>query len=291
MKKNRRLFSSDGSLCQQIQSCLRAVCLVASALCLGLLFSKNSCKCQAAEFADLKITFVYDATEPPVRRRLTPLGDPSCLPESMMPLSETLIVDVETMGIQNVAMYLDPKNSDWVARELHDKLRKPPDKPSLMDVHDCVFEPHILIARVGQKMKLNNSDIYGHNPHFVFFANGPESRMHPPGRSVEFEFAHAEKAPSPVRCNIHPWMQAYVLVFDHPYTAISDRQGVLKIEKLPAGKTIHFKVWHESMEKSIEQVTLQGKPTVWQKGNLQLTLKPGANDLGIVKISPSQFKK
>ncbi len=250
----------------------------------------STSRAEDSDWADLQIAFLYDAPEHPPRKRIAPLAGENCIPESLMPLSEELIIDPDTMGIQNVVMYLDPKISSFAADDIHPELRRPPSEPSILDARGCAFEPHIFISRAGQKLRLMNSDEYGHNPNFNFFANDFETRMHPPGHSVELEFSKSEKAPSPIHCNIHPWMRAYVIVFDHPYTGISNHQGVLKIEKLPAGRPIHFKVWHESMEKSIDRVTLQDKPALWPKGNMQWTLQSGTNDLGIVKIKPEMFK-
>jgi hypothetical protein len=244
-----------------------------------------------AHWADLRIQFIYDAPEPPPRKRIAPLDGENCIPESLMPLSEVLIVDPETMGIENIVLYLDPKNRSITKNDIHPDLRRPPAEPSVLDARGCAFEPHVFISQAGQKLRLMNSDQFGHNPNFNFFANDLETRMHPPGHTVELEFSKSEKAPSPIHCNIHPWMRAYVLVFDHPYTGISDRQGVLKIEKLPAGVPIDFKVWHESMEKSIDQVTLQDEPTLWPKGIVRWTLQPGMNDMGVVKIKPEIFKR
>lgn len=256
----------------------------------GLLATIPLPNAKAAEWADLRVTFVYEASEAPNRKRIAPLADATCMPESMMPLSEEFIVDPITMGIQNVALYIDSKNSGLQKSDTHPALQSVPSEPASLEIRKCVFEPHIFISRVGQKLKLINSDEYGHNPNFIFFANDPESRMQPPGQSVEIELANSEKTPSPIRCNIHPWMQAYVLVFDHPYTGVSDQHGVVNIEKLPAGKAITFKIWHESMAKSIDEVSFNGMPTIWPKGNFQLTLAPGMNDLGAIKIKPDEFK-
>ncbi len=274
----------------------RRSCVQVFAFCVGhvafvLVSVSSTLKAADSDWADLQITFVYDAPDAPVRKRIAPLEGENCIPASLMPFSEELIVDPDTRGIQNVVMYLDPKNPSVLATDIPPELRRPPEEPSVMDARDCVFEPHVFISRAGQKLRLMNSDVYGHNPNFNFFANDAETRMHPPGHTVELEFSESERAPSPIHCNIHPWMRAYVLVFDHPYTGISNHQGVLRIEKLPVGKPIHFKVWHESMEKSIDRVTFQEKPTLWPKGLVQWTLQSGMNDLGVVRINPDIFKK
>ena len=49
----------------------------------------------------------------------------------------------------------------------------------------------------------------------------------------------------PVNCNIHPWMQAHILIQDHPYMAVSGEDGTFEIKNLPAGKQ-NFLFWHES---------------------------------------------
>ena len=65
---------------------------------------------------------------------------------------------------------------------------------------------------------------------------------------------------------------------------------IAKIEKLPAGMDLDFKLWHESQDRSIEEVSLSGKKEKWTKGSVKLTLKEGANDLGTLLIKPERFK-
>ena len=72
---------------------------------------------------------------------------------------------------------------------------------------------------------------------------------------------------------------------------ISDEAGKIKIEKLPAGVALDFKIWHETQDKSIEEISLGGKKETWKKGLVQLTLKEGVNDLGVLLIKPDRFKK
>ena len=39
-----------------------------------------------------------------------------------------------------------------------------------------------------------------------------------------------------VKCNLHPWMNAWIHVFDHPYFAVTDADGKFEIKNAPAGK-------------------------------------------------------
>ena len=47
------------------------------------------------------------------------------------------------------------------------------------------------------------------------------------------------------KCDVHPWMFAYVGVVDHPYFAVTDKDGNYKITGLPAGdytvEAVHLK--------------------------------------------------
>ena len=57
-----------------------------------------------------------------------------------------------------------------------------------------------------------------------------------------------------IRCEVHPWMTAYIMVTEHPYHAVSDIYGEYELSDVPPG-VYQLKVWHESLgtqEKRIE---------------------------------------
>ena len=248
---------------------------------------------QAQEWADLQLTIIYDAPKAPDRTPVDMSRDGECVKAhgDVKPLSEELIVDPGTMGIKNIALYPDTKKSGLELTDVHPDLKKAAAEPVVLDNNKCVFIPHVFSVRPGQTIKVLNSDQTGHNANFGFFQNEAINATVPPGGSKDIPVALGERAPTPVECNIHPWMKAHILIFDLPYSGVSDEKGVLKISKLPAGKPITFKIWHEKSDKSIDQVTFAGKEVEWTKGNFELTLKPGMNDLGVVKIKPTEFKQ
>ncbi len=241
----------------------------------------------AQKWADLTMTVLLDG-EVPKPKQVTVNADAICMQNKIM--SEDLVVDPATKAIANIVFMIDSKKTKLEPKQLHPDLQKvPSDKPS-MDNLKCAFVPHIMTMRAGQTLLVKNSDQTGHNAKFNFFKNEEVNPMIPVGGSKEIVTTLEEPTPTKVECSIHPWMSGYVIVAAHPYVGISDAAGKIKIEKLPAGIELDFKLWHESQDKSIEDVSLSGKKEKWTKGSVKLTLKEGANDLGTLLIKPERFK-
>ena len=59
----------------------------------------------------------------------------------------------------------------------------------------------------------------------------------------------------PVKCNIHPWMKAYVGVISHPYFAVTGDDGSFELKDLPPGDYT-IQVWHEKYGTQEQQVTV-----------------------------------
>ena len=78
-----------------------------------------------------------------------------------------------------------------------------------------------------------------------------------------------------------------MLVRDDPYFAVTDENGRLEIENLPTGQWT-FQVWHE--KGTISRVTRDGETDVWKRGRFTITIEPGENDLGEIKVSPKLFE-
>lgn len=110
--------------------------------------------------------------------------------------------------------------------------------PVVMDQKSCVYVPQILAVQTGQKMLVKNSDPVLHNVHTQPTVDGnKESNMAqmPGGADMSFTFDKAEPFVK-FKCDVHPWMFAWVSVFDHPYFAVSGKDGTFKIANVPPGK-------------------------------------------------------
>ena len=61
-------------------------------------------------------------------------------------------------------------------------------------------------------------------------------------------------------CQIHPWMQAYLGVYDHPYFMVTDADGRFTLKDVPPG-TYVVEAWHERFGSRTANVTLGPKET------------------------------
>jgi plastocyanin len=255
---------------------------LAATLAASLLVSTSS----AQDWADVTIKFVLDGA-PPALPELNTSADAFCAKQKIA--SERLLVNKDNKGIANMVFMVDAKITKLASDQIHPSLRDVPATKPVLDNVNCQFVPHVFHVRAGQTIEVKNTDQTGHNAKFVFFNNDEWNQVVPTGGSKTLTVKKAESGPSKVECNIHPWMNAYHVVTDHPYVGISDANGVVKIEKLPVGTELTFKMWHESQNK-FDEVSVNGKSDSWKKGNVKFTLKAGANDLGTVSLKPDKFK-
>src|SRR5205823_14313487 len=109
----------------------------------------------------------------------------------------------------------------------------------------CVFKPHVLGVMTGAKITLKSSDPVNHNINAKLQRNSSFNSILAPGGKSEFDPKTGERGPIPVTCDIHPWMQAYWLVLDSPYFAVTDDKGNFEIKNAPAG-TQKVVVWQEA---------------------------------------------
>lgn len=113
-----------------------------------------------------------------------------------------------------------------------------PSEPVVLDQRGCVFEPHVLVARVGAPVSLRNSDPLSHNVH-VRPSNPANDAVNltlaPSAKESALLFAVPELA-IPVRCDIHPWMQAVLHVVEDPFYALSGANGAFELRGLSAGE-------------------------------------------------------
>lgn len=124
------------------------------------------------------------------------------------------------------------------------------------DQGGCQYSPHVFAVRVGQTLKILNPDGTLHNVHAFAKVNAEFNEAMPQFRTeLEKVFDQAETTPFAVKCDVHPWMNAWAAVFDHPYFAVTGSDGAFTIGNLPAG-TYELEIWHERLPPQTHTVTV-----------------------------------
>ena len=165
-------------------------------------------------------------------------------------------------GVGNVVVWLEPSDGHYFASD----PAKPtwPEKVELSQP-PCMFIPHVSWAMPtvlteadgpkkpvpsGQKFFVSNTAAVSHNTKWEGGSNNgglPPMEPNKPPHEVDLVGNSASQRVQVVHftCNIHPWMDAYVLVFNHPYAAVTDEDGNFKIDNVPVGAKMHIAAWHE----------------------------------------------
>ena len=170
-------------------------------------------------------------------------ADPICVANNeIAPKKEWLILD-ENKGVKNVLVFItEGLNIDY----------SPPEEPMVIDQKGCIYSPHVVGIMAGQQLDILNNDGTLHNIHALPKVNKEFNKAQPRSKkklSVKFE---KPEAPFKIKCDVHPWMKAWVLVQDHPYFSVTDENGNFSIENIPPGK-YEVVAWQEKfkMKRSI----------------------------------------
>ena len=117
-------------------------------------------------------------------------------------------------------------------------------KSAVMDQQDLRFLPHVLPVLVGTSVEFANNDKTFHNVFSTSEAKKFDLGLYSPGRRRRMTF----DKPGVVKilCNVHPSMEAYVVVKEHPYFAATDKRGSYQVTHVPLGK-YRIEVWHPEL--------------------------------------------
>lgn len=235
----------------------------------------------AAEWGTLTGKFVYGGN-PPAPLKITPDKDTQVC--AMHPLVDESLVVGPDGGIANVVVYLRTKDP-----AVHPDYAATASQEVPLDNKNCRFDPHVAVIRTSQPLLLKNSDPIGHNTKGDCFVNPSFNVLIPGGGSVPQKFSAEESLPVKVSCNIHPWMNGWVVVRSNPYATASAKDGSFTIKDLPAGTELEFQFWQEKSG-YLKNVSFNGGKADL-RGRFKLKLKPGMNDLGTIKVEPAAFAK
>ena len=136
--------------------------------------------------------------------------------------------------------------------------------PAVLDQVGCEYAPYVIGVQVNQKMNVLNSDALLHNVHPTPIVEG----------NKEFNRAQLPKGP-PIstawpqpevflrfKCDVHPWMFAYVGVVAHPYFAVSAKDGSFTLKDVPAGKYVIEALHRKTGKPVTKEVTVDANGAV-----------------------------
>ena len=146
-----------------------------------------------------------------------------------------------------------------------------PTTPVLFDQQGCQYTTHVLVFRVGQEVKISNSDPLSHNIHPLAKVNREWNKIQPP-RTPPFAYTYENEEFISVKCNLHPWMQGYFVVLRTPYFAVTGDDGGFVLPDLPPGRYT-ITAWHEMLGTQSHEIEIRssGEPQIL---NFTFTAKP-----------------
>jgi plastocyanin len=127
--------------------------------------------------------------------------------------------------------------------------------PHLANVK-CAFEPRVQTLPVGTKLEIRNDDATLHNVH-ARLAGKDLFNIALPMKGLKLRKALMEPGVVDVACDAgHTWMKAFIVVTDHPYSAVTDTAGVFSMTEIPPG-TYNVTAWHETLGMKTQQVVVR----------------------------------
>ncbi len=137
-----------------------------------------------------------------------------------------------------------------------------PEEPISVGIEDCAFRPHVVAAPVGARIELRNAEPILHNVHARFVDRAGGMRTWFSEGLPEAGATHVATLERPGVVRLvddagHPWMHAWVHVFDHPYFAVSDAAGRFQLTGIPPGQYV-VRAWHEGF--LVSGATESGRP-------------------------------
>lgn len=150
--------------------------------------------------------------------------------------------------VQNAFVYVKSGLENYAFPPAAEEMR--------LDQKGCLYEPRVIGLQRGQTVVITNSDPLLHNVHAL------------PKRSRSFNLAMPRSAQGlrrsfdepevmvGLRCDVHPWMRAYVGVLPHSAFAVTGPDGHFEIKGVPPG-TYTLAVWHERLG-TMEQTVVLG---------------------------------
>jgi len=245
--------------------------------------------CSSA-FADITGKVNLDGKAPEMKD-IDMSGVKECAAQHPDPVQEQTVVADDKGNLANVIVAIKKAEGQDLPADV-------PKAPAVLDQKGCMYSPHVLAVMTGQDFVVKNDDPFLHNVHSLSTVN-PAFNFGQPNKD-DGKKADPMKAAEffRVKCDVHPWMSAYVGVFEHPYFAVSKEDGTFSIPTagLPDGEyTVQFihEKFADDVEKSpTEKVTVKdGKGEVNHAFKAEAAMAKPAGDVKTVMLAAGKDGK
>lgn len=177
---------------------------------------------------------------------------------------EDFVVDAKSKGVQNVVVAI----VDIAAGKDFEQTSE-----VIISQEECLYVPHVKVYKPNTKLTVLNTDgllhtIHGYSLEGESLFNTVQAayvKKWPIRRLKETEVIN-------VQCDVHEWMNAYLVPVVHPYFAVTDAGGAFEIDQVPPG-TYALRAWHEMLGNTEKTVVVGAEATVTI--NFDLTLSAG----------------
>jgi len=209
----------------------------------------------AAAASTITGTVTFDGKAPALRP-IAMDAEPVCAKKHSGPAPNEALVLGSGNTMANIMVYVSkglPAGKTFPA----------PQTPVTLNQDGCVYKPHVMGIVAGQQYKIVNSDGILHNIHTLPKVNTAFNRGQPATvKEMTTNFPKAEDV-FQVKCDVHPWMSAYIGVFTHPFFSVTATDGKFTISGLDPG-TYEITAWHERLGVQKATVTVAANETKTQ---------------------------
>lgn len=199
------------------------------------------------------ITF---AGTPPKLNTIDMAAEPACAKKHSGPVPVEVLVLGPNQTMGNILVWVSkglPAGKTWPA----------PSTPVTIDQNGCQYKPHVAGIMVGQTYKILNSDGVLHNIHTLPKVNASFNKGMPGTLKEATTVFSKPEAVFQIKCDVHPWMQAWMAVFTNPFFSVTGPDGKFTISGLDPG-TYEITAWQERLGTQTATVTVGANETKTQ---------------------------